>query len=54
MDVQGMVVSLQARAREEWQNTAKREANLRLAKAFAVFFGSIVVFRQYGEVLFAA
>ena len=41
--MQSLVVSLRKIAQEEWENTAKREANIRVAKAFAVFFGSIVV-----------
>lgn len=40
--------------KEEWGNKAKFEANLRLARGLALFFGSIYVFRAYGEALFAA
>lgn len=39
---------------EEYSNEQKFKANLRLLRGFSIFFGSIVVFRQFGEALFVS
>lgn len=38
--------------KEEYNNKAKFEANLRLARAAGIFLGAIVVFRNFGEAIF--
>lgn len=45
--------SIQDFLKEEWTNEAKFAANLRLARGLAVFLGSVYVFQQFGEALFA-
>lgn len=37
----------------EYNDPAKFNANLKLTKALGVFLGAVVVFRNFGEVLFA-
>lgn len=49
----GAVADLQKWVSEEYNNEAKFKANLRLVKALGIFFGSVVVFRSFGEALFA-
>ncbi len=38
--------------KEEYNNKAKFEANLRLARAAGIFLGAVVVFRNFGEAIF--
>jgi hypothetical protein len=39
---------------DEWKHPAKREANLKLLRALAVFAAGVLVARNFGEALFVA
>lgn len=39
---------------DEWKHPQKRQANLKLLRALAVFAAGVVVARNFGEALFVA
>lgn len=38
----------------EWNDENKFSSNLKVARAFTMFFGSVLVIKTWGEALFAA
>lgn len=44
----------QAWVKDEMTHPGKRAANIKLLRALGIFFGSVFVFRAYGEALFSA
>lgn len=39
---------------DEWEHPGKRQANLKLLRALAVFAAGVIVARNFGEALFVA
>eukprot|EP00201_Polytomella_parva_P016963 CAMPEP_0175053078 /NCGR_PEP_ID=MMETSP0052_2-20121109/8719_1 /TAXON_ID=51329 ORGANISM="Polytomella parva, Strain SAG 63-3" /NCGR_SAMPLE_ID=MMETSP0052_2 /ASSEMBLY_ACC=CAM_ASM_000194 /LENGTH=53 /DNA_ID=CAMNT_0016317561 /DNA_START=47 /DNA_END=208 /DNA_ORIENTATION=+ len=46
--------SLKKWVKEEYNNEIFFSANVKLLRALGLFFGSVIVFRNYGEAIFAA
>jgi hypothetical protein len=43
---------VQRQLKSEWRDPEKRRANIKIARAFAVFAGSVLAIRSFGEALF--